>query len=527
MSTSRRKFLAALAAQAGMNAVLAADILGVERTSVAPHAWRARESTSGVGASVLVIGAGISGLVAAYELQRRGFQVLVVEAQSRVGGRNLTLRDGDRLALQDRPTQQIHLSDDLYFNAGPARIPSRHQNILGYCSELGVPLEVFVNTSSTALCGFQDADDVRVLSLAQVKNDMRGYLAEILARGIDAGSSANGLNTREQADFVALMHRYGALAQNGNYVGSARSGYEALPGQLGAHGAFRKPVELRTLLKKGLWLPLVYDQLADYQAPLLQPVGGMDRLPLALATRLNAPVRLNTEVVGIEVKERFVNAQCSDLKTGSTTNLSADYVIITVPPVLLAEMTTNLPDSTIAKLREIEYTPARKIAWDAPRFWERGLNIYGGVSFIDNDIELIWYPSGSYLSPRGVLLAGYSAGDRALRAMERPPAEQLRESKRAIELLHPGFSQLLERPILVEWNRMPYSFGAWPRKDIEESVLMSLSEPIGRLYLAGDYLSNLPGWQEGAALSALGVVKRIVDRQASTTTETGPSSKPN
>src|SRR3546814_9444418 len=85
----------------------------------------------GNGIHVVVLGAGIAGLTAAYELEQAGFLVTLLEARERVGGRAWTLRDGDKIEMDGEDTQTVRFSDGIYFNAGPARIPSFHQGILG------------------------------------------------------------------------------------------------------------------------------------------------------------------------------------------------------------------------------------------------------------------------------------------------------------------------------------------------------------------------------------------------------------
>lgn len=84
---------------------------------------------SGAPKQVLVIGAGLAGMVAALELVERGHEVTVLEARDRVGGRVLTLRD---------PFEQGQFAE-----AGAARIPPGHDLTLGYCARFGLDLEAF------------------------------------------------------------------------------------------------------------------------------------------------------------------------------------------------------------------------------------------------------------------------------------------------------------------------------------------------------------------------------------------------
>src|SRR6266536_414604 len=96
------------------------------------------------GRKVVVLGAGMAGLVTAYELGKAGYDCVILEAKDRVGGRNWTIRGGTRQTDLDGNTQTARFSQGAYLNAGPARLPQSHIT-LDYCRELGVPVEVFVN----------------------------------------------------------------------------------------------------------------------------------------------------------------------------------------------------------------------------------------------------------------------------------------------------------------------------------------------------------------------------------------------
>ena len=102
------------------------------------------------GASVLILGAGIAGMSAALELRDAGYQVQVLEYNARSGGRNWSLRGGDRYTELGGLTQQCGFDKDLYINPGPWRIPYHHRGMLSYCKRLGVALEPFVQINYNA-----------------------------------------------------------------------------------------------------------------------------------------------------------------------------------------------------------------------------------------------------------------------------------------------------------------------------------------------------------------------------------------
>jgi monoamine oxidase len=139
----------------------------------------------GKGKKVVILGAGIAGLVSAYELRKAGFECTILEARSRPGGRNWTVRSGSKVEFTDGKVQNCDWQSGGYFIAGPARIPSIHNLMLGYCQELGVPLEVEVNASRSALMQAEVLNGGKAVEQRQVVYDTRGYIAELLTKSLN------------------------------------------------------------------------------------------------------------------------------------------------------------------------------------------------------------------------------------------------------------------------------------------------------------------------------------------------------
>src|SRR5260370_20478975 len=100
------------------------------------------------GASVLILGAGLAGMTAALELRKAGYQVRILEFNSRAGGRNWTLRGGDSFTELGGFKQTCEFEQGLYINPGPWRIPYHHHALVPYCKRLGCALEPFIQLNS-------------------------------------------------------------------------------------------------------------------------------------------------------------------------------------------------------------------------------------------------------------------------------------------------------------------------------------------------------------------------------------------
>src|SRR5205823_15063455 len=138
MALTRRTLLERIGAVGGAGATyLAMEAMGLGIPTPAGAENFKLPPSSGGGRSVVILGAGIAGLISAYELRRAGYRVTVLEARDRIGGRVWTVRGGDRIVQTGRPDQQATFSPGQYFNAGAARIPSTHRVVLGYARRFG------------------------------------------------------------------------------------------------------------------------------------------------------------------------------------------------------------------------------------------------------------------------------------------------------------------------------------------------------------------------------------------------------
>ena len=510
---TKRQFLQSIGAVSGVAAMYRSmNALGMASPTTAGTAQFQLTPQSGYGTKVVILGAGVSGLVAAYELSKAGFDCTVLEATGRAGGRNLTARGGDVIREEDsRQWMDFDAEDHLYLNLGPARLPHHHATILGYCRKFGVDLEVFTNDNRAAFFHNQDRFDGPVVA-RQVMTDTRGYIAELLAKAVNRNALDSELTGEDKELMLDLLRSYGDLDPDDFYAGTSRGGHLGPHVHAGlAPGEVNDPLDLSQLLRSDFWqYKLHFSQFLDQNPTLLQPVGGMDAIVAAFEERVEPLIAYRSIVTSIRKTTDGVRIVFRR-RRGRRRVLEADYAICAIPAPVLRDIPNDFSPETQAAIESIEFTNAVKIGFQAQRrFWEEDNAIYGGISWTDQDITQIWYPAYGYHREKGIVLGAYIWDpEPGLRYSEMTPSERLQAAVDEGELIHPGYATELESGVSRAWSKVRFQRGGWPEsyKPPEQ-----LREPDGRIYFAGDQLSALPGWQEGAALAAQAAVAAIHER---------------
>ncbi len=515
MSQSRRAFLMQVARAGGYGAAYTAmQGLGLLPSAAIASTLPDLPGNFGAGKKVVILGAGITGLTAAYELRKAGFSCTVLEACGRPGGRAWSVRNGTKVEFTDGTVQDCTWEPGHYLNAGPARIPSIHTHYLGYAHALGVPMEVLVNSSRSTLMQSDDVNGGKPVEQRQVIYDTRGYIAELLAKAINQHTLDDPLTGEDAQRMLDFLRNFGALNDRYVYTGTERAGYLVNPGAASEEARLRSPLPLHELLAANFAVGSnsageFSEDVLRWQATMFQPVGGMDRLPHAFAKALGSVVQFEAPVQ--EIRKTADGVRIVYTKAGRTAALEADYCICTLPLSIMRLLKTDFSPAHSQAFSSVPMGSLYKIAWESPRFWETDAHIYGGMSFLKGkEINLVWYPTGGFFTPKGVLVAGYDTerldGSGQLTAFGKLPSMQakLDASRAGVEVLHPGRSRELTKPIYVSWERMPYFLGAYANIRLESSkaAYTQLNQPDGRLLMAGDYLSQVDGWQEGGILSA-------------------------
>ncbi len=559
MGVTRRQFLTRVGQAGGYSAAfLAMQGLALAESRPTPATTLQAAPNSGRGTRVVILGGGIAGLVAAFELQALGYTVTVLEARTRPGGRNFTVRGGDTVTLMDGSVQHCTWDPGHYQNFGPARLPSIHPHILGYCRRLGVELQVEVNMTRSAHLQNDAALGGRPAVLRQVENDTRGHVSELLMKCMNQGALDQEITGEDRQRMLDFLRVYGPLDQAGQYTGSDRAGYTKTAGAGDQTGVLSQPIDMHTLLDAKFWQGMLFDEQFDMQATMFQPVGGMDRIPYAFAKALGEVVQYNAAVTAMHNTAHGVEVRYT--QNGAPKTLSADFCICALPLTTLRKVDNNLDAAHRKVIAECTYASAYKIAWESRRFWEQDDNIYGGLEFVNTGCSPIWFPSAGLFTDRGVVVSGYS-DERETPFGALSLDAKFAESRRSIERLHPGRGQELEKPMYYGWGKSRWNEGSWIRsygpdqwEDDEAQEhrrgangataqsapqqapgvavnpqtgqgaapalartgtnpsYEALIQPDGRIVFAGDHTTHVVAWQEGACLSALRAVQLVSDR---------------
>lgn len=213
--------------------------------------------------------------------------------------------------------------------------------------------------------------------------------------------------------------------------------------------------------------------------------------------------------------------------------VDADYCVSNIPLPILAKLVnkeSNFSEGFVDAVKTCEFAPACKVGWQVnERFWESDKNqIYGGISYVSApkpSIAQMWYPSDRYHSGGKSTMTGcYNYDEDALELGKMSPEERLEVAWTQGKEVHPEFEQAVpkEKGISIAWQNVPYQKGGWADwEDKDKEKQEKLNQAYTRLlqpdrvdddgvfWVVGDQVSSLPGWQEGAMMSAQHVVQQI------------------
>ncbi len=513
---SRRNLLAMVGFAAGASAMYSA-MAGMGYAGTSDYKGPVKLEGDVKGTSVLILGAGLAGMTAAYELRNAGYKVQVLEYREKAGGRCWTLRGGDVYTELGGFKQEVKFAEGNYLNPGPWRIPSDHYAVLDYCKRFGVKLEPFIQQNYNAYLHSTEAFGGEPQRFKTIQADYRGQISELLAKAVHQDKLDELVTDADAELLVASLKRYGVLNDNLEYVKSdATSGYrgwEKEPsGGVGAAPVASEIISLKDILQGRLWQDLITGESIDHQAAIFQPIGGMDMIAQGFEKEVKDLITYNAKVIKIRGGDDGVEATYVDSNGGTEEKtVKADYCICTIPFSVLGQIDHNFGSDMTAAIDDVSYASSVKVGLEFKRrFWEQDEHIYGGISYTNTPITLISYPSTNFFSDGpGVLLAAYSWGAASYQFNAVPAEERIEKALEFGSLIHKQYREEYSNGVAVAWHRVPWTlgcYGEWRDMDAHYDNACKMDQ---RTLMAGEHISYLPAWQEGAILSSLNAIERL------------------
>ena len=480
-------------------------------STLSPLQLLAQTPNPGAPLHVVIVGAGLAGLVCAYELEKRGHRATILEAEPRhIGGRVRTLR----------------FEGGLHGEAGAMRIPTRHEIARGYVRELGLSLRKFVYTNPDAYLYVRGArervkDAAKLASRFALRDDERGKtLDDFWTRAVS--DTLRDLPDEAKRDLVAdapRSERFRTIDQQSLQQMCAAAGLsdEAIEFIMVTSGS-------ESLLPFAATEALREELLEVWSQGFDEIVGGTDQLARAFAARLRSKPNLGCPVVRITQDVARGRAAALYLQSGTVRRVEGDFVLCTVPcPVLSRiEIAPDLSAPKWRAIRELSYDSSTKVlAVSSRRFWESDDGIFGGGTFTDLPIVSTYYPSDNAEAKDarvsrgpGVLLASYSWGQAARRLAALPPRERAAEVLRHLARIHPQVREpgMVRQTASWSWDQHPWAGGAFAlfypgqHGDLHAQIVA----PEGRIHFAGEHASLAHSWMQGALESGLRATREML-----------------
>lgn len=450
--------------------------------------------------SIVVVGAGVAGLVAAYELMKAGHEPLLLEAQSRVGGRVCTLREP--------------FTHGQYAETGAMRIPRAHDLTFAYVDTFALKVTPFTMGNPQ---GYYYLNGQR-LRIAEA--NANPALLGLELEGVVRGTTIASLWQQALQPIAEKLSASGAAAWP--EIVAAYDGYSTR--EFLEHCKWGEPaIELFGLLAdqealmNASFLELLREEVGGYYVDMVEIEGGMDLLPRAFLPALENRIRFGAKMIAIDQDADTVTVHYQT--AAGRFRATGDFAILTVPFPVLRHVEAVKPFSRPKQraIRQLHYDASAKILLQSRRrFWEDDDGIFGGGSVTDLPIRVIYYPDHGRDTGRGVILASYTWSEDAQRWGSLCPPDRIAQAIENLAQIHPQILEDFEVGASKMWHDDEFAGGAFALFDPGQQTLLHehIIAPEGRIHFAGEHASLAHAWIQGAIESGLRAAWEVHTRGA-------------
>ena len=446
---------------------------------------------------IIVIGAGLAGLSCAYELDQAGFNVMLIEARSRPGGRVNTYREP--------------FSDNLYSEMGAEYVDSSDTYIQEYCKKFNLKIlpakqydGVYVKGQTSSIEGLRSGRDLLPFK-GTLEGKLFGQEVQYIQKWIDLvklkGINSPEVQALDRISVEDILKEGGAPKDIIDLYTYANATEEtAVPSKMSA-----------------LYMILSNTRTSNFSENTVEGriLGGNDQLPKTLAQKLGTKIMYNRPLLRLDYNSNGIIATVKEKQR--LVQIPAKKCVLAIPASILKNIEINpgFSEEKINCINNQQYGHAMKIAMQyRQRFWDNK-NSIGQRVFTDTPLRRVYHFSIDQPGPRGILLS-FTSGEDAIKLGKLDNKKRLNIAQNSCRNIWPEAPMFWEKGVVKYWNEDPwikasYSFAGVGQKGFREI----LAKPEGPVFFAGEHTAIQRASMNGAIESGMRVTDELKRAESS------------
>ena len=440
---------------------------------------------------IIVVGAGLAGLSCAYELNQAGFNVILIEARSRPGGRVRTYRDP--------------FADNLYAEMGAEYVDSTDNLVKQYCNKFGLKVlpakqydGVYVRGRRLSMKGIQSGTDSLPFEGIQ-KGKLFGQEVQYIQKWID-------LVKQKGADSPEVLALDNMSVEEVLKKGGAPKDIIDLYTYTNATEATSVPSKM-----SALYMVLANSRTSAFSENTVEGriFGGNDQLPKEFAKKLGTRIKYNRSLRSLVFSSNKITANV--IEDGKRTSIKGIKCVLAIPASILRTIKID-PGFTAEKtncIQKQQYGHVMKVAMQyRRRFWADN-NSIGQRVFTDTALRRIYHFSIDQPGPRGILLT-FTSGEDAKKLGRLNEDRRMKAAQDTCKDIWPEAPQYWENGITKYWNEDPFVKASYSLSGVgQKGYREILAKPDGPVFFAGEHTAIHRASMNGAIESGLRVTEEL------------------